>query len=226
MTQPAPAPHWIAPQPGGITGVVLAGGRGSRMGGVDKGLQTLRGAPLALHALLRLQQQRGGWIGPCFINANRHLAAYEALGVPVWPDVVEGWAGPLAGMLTGLVHAETPWVLTVPCDSPLLPLDLAARLVEAITAAQADVGLAAAPEDDGVLRAQPVFALIGTHRLDDLQAFVQGGGRKIDAWTARQRCVVVPFDRPGDDARSFANVNTLSELHALEVSGTHPCAAR
>ncbi|TSE21646.1 Molybdenum cofactor guanylyltransferase [Tepidimonas alkaliphilus] len=222
----APHPHWSAPVPGGVTGVVLAGGQGRRMGGIDKGLQTFRGAPLALHALLRLQRQRGGWIGPCLINANRHLAAYEALGVPVWPDVVDGSAGPLAGMLTGLVHAATPWVLTVPCDSPLLPLDLAERLAQAVTAAQADVALAAAPQDGGAPRPQPVFALIGAHRLDDLQAFLQSGGRKIDAWTARQRCVVVPFDRPDDDPMAFANINTLSELQALETAGAVPSPAR
>ncbi|TSE27294.1 Molybdenum cofactor guanylyltransferase [Tepidimonas sediminis] len=222
MTAATPHPDWSAPTPGGVTGLVLAGGRGSRMGGLDKGLQTFRGAPLALHALLRLQQQRGGWVGPCLINANRHLAAYEALGAPVWPDVVEGYAGPLAGMLTGLIHATTPWVLSVPCDSPLLPLDLAERLVAALTAAQADVALAAAREDDGVLRAQPVFALLGAHLLDDLQTFLRDGGRKIDAWTARQRCVVVPFDQPGDDPLAFANVNTLHELHALDAAGAVP----
>lgn len=216
------SPGWTAPEPAGITGLVLAGGRGSRMGGVDKGLQPFRGAPLALHVLWRLQRQQGGWIGPCMINANRHLAAYEALGVPVWPDVVEGWAGPLAGMLTGMMHAETPWVLAVPCDSPLLPLDLAARLAQAVSAEGADVALAAAREPDGVLRPQPVFALLGAHLLESLQRFLRDGGRKIDAWTARQRCVVVPFDQPGDDPQAFANVNTLDELHTLQAAGADP----
>ncbi|WP_333708253.1 molybdenum cofactor guanylyltransferase MobA [Tepidimonas ignava] len=216
---------WTAPQPGALTGLVLAGGRGSRMGGADKGLQTLHGMPLALHALLRLQQQRGGWVGPCMINANRNLAAYEALGVPVWPDVVEGFVGPLAGMLTGLTHADTPWVLTVPCDSPQFPLDLAERLAQAVSDARADAAMAAAPEDDGAVRPQPVFCLLGVHLLPRLHAYLREGGRKIDTWLRSVRCVDVPFDRPGDDPHAFANLNTLQELHALQrASASGSCA--
>ena len=110
-----------------ITGLVLAGGRGSRMGGVDKGLQNFRGLPLALHTLMRLQMQ----VGATMVNANRNLAAYEAFGAPVWPDVLADYAGPLAGFLTGLERCETPWLLTVPCDTPLFPVDLAQRLAHA-----------------------------------------------------------------------------------------------
>ncbi|MDW8337201.1 MAG: molybdenum cofactor guanylyltransferase MobA [Tepidimonas sp.] len=209
---------WTPPQAGAVTGLILAGGLARRMGGVDKGLQAFRGAPLVLHVLLRLQQQRGGWIGAHMINANRNLAAYEALGVPVWPDVLKGHAGPLAGMLTGLLHADTPWLLVVPCDSPLLPLDLADRLAQAVLRTRADLAVAAAPESDGQLRPQPVFCLLGTHLLESLQAFVQGGGRKIDAWTAQLATVVVPFDAPHDDPLAFANVNTLPQLHALAAA--------
>ncbi|TSE31912.1 Molybdenum cofactor guanylyltransferase [Tepidimonas taiwanensis] len=211
------------PQPGGVTGVVLAGGRGSRMGGVDKGLQPFQGAPLALHALLRLQRQRGGWIGDCMINANRHLGAYEGFGVPVWPDELPDYAGPLAGMLTALTHCETPHLLTVPCDSPRLPLDLADRLCRAVIEHGADLAMAAAPEPDGQVRPQPVFCLLGTHLLESLTRFLHDGGRKIDAWTARHRCVIVPFDRPDDDPLAFANVNTLEELRALQDA---PAASR
>ena len=107
-----------------ITGLVLAGGRGSRMGGVDKGLQNHHGVPLAMHALLRLAPQ----VGSTMINANRNLAAYESMGVPVWPDALPDYAGPLAGFLAGLERCETPWLVTVPCDSPLFPDDLVARL--------------------------------------------------------------------------------------------------
>ena len=122
-----------------ITGLVLAGGRGSRMGGVDKGLQNFRGLPLALHTLMRLQMQ----VGVSLINANRNLAAYESFGAPVWPDANNDYAGPLAGFLTGLEHCETPWLLTVPCDTPLFPLDLAQRLAAAADAEGADIAMAA-----------------------------------------------------------------------------------
>lgn len=199
-----------------ITGLVLAGGRGSRMGGVDKGLQNFRGIPLALHTLMRLQMQTGS----VMINANRNLAAYEAFGAPVWPDVLADYAGPLAGFLTGLERCETPWLLTVPCDTPLFPLDLAARLAAAAERVQAPIAMAAAPEDDGTgrttVRPQPVFCLLRVELLESLVAFTQAGGRKIDAWTGQHRCALVPFDQPGDDPQAFFNANTLAELQALE----------
>ncbi len=199
-----------------ITGLVLAGGRGSRMGGVDKGLQNFRGLPLALHTLMRLQMQTGA----SMVNANRNLAAYEAFGAPVWPDVLSDYAGPLAGFLTGLERCETPWLLTVPCDTPLFPLDLAERLMAAAEQNNADMAMAAAPEDDGAghitVRPQPVFCLLRVDLLESLVAFTQAGGRKIDAWTSQHHCAIVPFDAPGDDPKAFFNANTLAELHALE----------
>ena len=197
-----------------ITGVILAGGRGSRMGGVDKGLQNFNGVPLALHTLMRLSPQ----VGEVMVNANRNLAAYESFGVPVWPDStgLGEFAGPLAGFLTGLERCETPYLLTVPCDTPLFPDDLVARLAEAYVREGADFAVAAAPEEDGQLRPQPVFCLMGTHMLESLVRFTHAGGRKIDAWTAQHKTVAVPFDRPGDDAHGFFNANTLAELHQLE----------
>ena len=119
-------------QPEDITALILAGGRGSRMGGVDKGLQNFNGLPLALHTLARLQM--GGHVGPIIVNANRNLAAYESLGATVWPDSVADYAGPLAGFLTGLERCETPYLVTAPCDTPLLPLDLIPRLAQALDA--------------------------------------------------------------------------------------------
>lgn len=201
---------------GSVTGLVLAGGRGSRMGGMDKGLQNFNGTPLALNALLRLQLQQGGVVGECMINANRNLGAYEAFGVPVWPDTIDGFAGPLAGFLTGLERCETAYLLTVPCDSPLFPLDLATRLGTALEEASADIAMAAATEEDGQVRPQPVFTLMRVELLESLIRFTQEGGRKIDAWTATHQTVLVPFDRPGDSPQAFANVNTLAELRALE----------
>jgi molybdopterin-guanine dinucleotide biosynthesis protein A len=197
-----------------ITGVILAGGRGSRMGGVDKGLQNFNGVPLALHTQLRLSPQ----VGELLINANRNLAAYESFGVPVWPDAASlgDFAGPLAGFLTGLERCETAFMMTVPCDTPLFPHDLVARLAAALEAEDAEIAIAAAREEDGQLRAQPVFCLMHSELLESVVRFTHGGGRKIDAWTAQQKTVLVPFDQPGDDSKAFINANTLAELHQLE----------
>ncbi|HSV54520.1 MAG TPA: molybdenum cofactor guanylyltransferase MobA [Burkholderiaceae bacterium] len=197
-----------------ITGLILAGGRGSRMGGVDKGLQNFNGMPLALHTLLRLQLQVGG----VMVNANRNLSAYESFGAPVWPDVLADYAGPLAGFLTGLERCETPYLVTSPCDTPLFPLDLVPRLAQALANEDAEIAMAAAREEDGQLRTQPVFCLLRVDLLESLVRFTHAGGRKIDAWTAQHKTAVVPFDQPGDDARAFFNANTLAELHALEQS--------
>jgi molybdopterin-guanine dinucleotide biosynthesis protein A len=197
-----------------ITGVILAGGRGSRMGGVDKGLQNFNGMPMALHTLMRLAPQ----VGEVMINANRNLGAYEAFGVPVWPDVLADYAGPLAGFLTALERCETPWLVTAPCDTPLFPRDLVARLAKAAANGDARMAIAAAPEQDGRVHIQPVFCLLRVELLESLLKFTQDGGRKIDAWTALHNPAVVPFDGPGDDPRAFFNVNTLAELHQLESS--------
>ncbi|RCW67460.1 molybdenum cofactor guanylyltransferase MobA [Pseudorhodoferax soli] len=190
-----------------ITGLVLAGGRGSRMGGVDKGLQNHRGMPLALHALLRLQPQ----VGTSMVSANRNLSAYEAMGVPVWPDSVEGYAGPLAGLLTGLEHAETPWLVTVPCDTPDFPTDLVERLAAAAVAQDAEIAMAATLED-GRLRAQPVFCLLRTELVESLVAFLHTGERKFGLWADRHRKIELPFD----DTAAFFNANTLQELQQLQ----------
>ena len=199
----------------GITGLILAGGRGSRMGGTDKGLQNFHGLPLALQTLMRLQLQSLP-LQEVMINANRNLAAYESLGVAVWPDSIDGFAGPLAGFLTGLERCETPLLLTVPCDSPLFPLDLVERLVQAMHDQDADMAMAAAPEADGTVRPQPVFCLLKLDLLESLVKFTQSGGRKIDAWTAQHRCAIVPFDLPDDSPHAFSNANTLAELQQLE----------
>ena len=199
-----------------ITAIVLAGGRGSRMGGVDKGLQNFHGTPLALHTVLRLQMQEGGLVGELMINANRNLSAYESFGAPVWPDTLSDYAGPLAGFMTGLERCETPYLLTVPCDTPLFPFDLAQRLAQAFEDDSTEIAMAAALEEDGQLRAQPVFCLMRVELLESLVAFTQAGGRKIDRWTDQHKTVPVPFNLPGDDARAFCNTNTLAELHALE----------
>lgn len=199
---------------GDITGVILAGGRGSRMGGADKGLQNFNGIPMALHTLMRLAPQ----VGEVMINANRNLGAYEAFGVPVWPDVLGDYAGPLAGFLTALERCETSWLVTVPCDTPLFPQDLVARLARAAEEQDAEIAMAAAPEEDGQIHTQPVFCLLRVDLLESLVKFTQANGRKIAAWTAGHKTVLVPFDQPQDDPRAFFNANTLADLHQLERS--------
>ena len=190
-----------------ITGLVLAGGRGSRMGGVDKGLQNHLGMPLALHALLRLGPQ----VGAVMINANRNLGAYESMGVPVWPDAQLDYPGPLAGFLAGLEHCETPYLVTVPCDTPNFPTDLVARLAAALQAEGAEIAIAATPEG-GRLQPQPVFCLMQATLLESLVAFTHAGHRKIDAWTGQHRCAVVVFE----EAEAFFNANTPDELQRLQ----------
>ncbi len=214
------------------TALVLAGGRGSRMGGVDKGLEHFRGQALVETALQRLAQQTGGPLHGVLINANRNAEAYTALGqrifgnspVAVVADTLEDYAGPLAGFLVGLTHCKTAYLLTVPCDSPLFPLDLGQRLMQALMADGADIAMVSAPEAgrDGAvaLRSQPVFCLMKATLLTSLTQFLAEGGRKIDTWTAQHRVVLVEFDAPGDDPRAFANANTLEELRALEKMET------
>lgn len=186
-----------------ITGLVLAGGRGSRMGGVDKGLQPLDGLPLALHALQLLTPQVGGTA----INANRHLVQYAAFGVPVWPDVLPDYPGPLAGLITGLRHCPTPWLISVPCDCPRFPADLVQRLVDALVRDGAELAVAATREGADV-RLQPVFMLLPTTLADDLDAQVRDGERKVARWLARHRVATAVFD----DGDAFANANTAEEL--------------
>jgi molybdopterin-guanine dinucleotide biosynthesis protein A len=205
--------------PDQITGLLLAGGRGTRMRGADKGLQGLQGKPMALHALLRLRPQ----VGPVLISANRNLAAYRALGAPVWPDTWPDFPGPLGGLLAGLAQCKTPYLATVPCDTPNFPHDLVLRLAQALHAEQADVALAATREPGpgpgpgpgrpcGPVRAHPVFCLLHARLLESLQAYLHGGGRQVAGFMALHRCVEVVFD----DARAFFNVNTLAELQQLQ----------
>jgi molybdopterin-guanine dinucleotide biosynthesis protein A len=194
-----------------ITGLVLAGGRGTRMGGADKGLQNHRGLPLALHTLLRLQPQ----VGAVMINANRNLAAYESMGAPVWPDPVADFPGPLGGLLAGLEHCATPWLVSVPCDTPNFPADLVQRLGDAALAADAQVAVACTREADGTLSPQPVFALLQYTLLEDLEQRLRAGDRKILPWLRRHRCVDVAFD----DASAFFNANTPEELQQLQQPG-------
>jgi len=183
-----------------VTGIVLAGGQGRRMGGVDKGLVELGGRPMVAHVLDRIGPQ----VAEVLINANQNVDRYAALGYPVVPDTVGGFAGPLAGLHAGMKRASHPIVVTVPCDSPFLPTDLVARLYAALDAHRAELAVARTFDQP-----HPVFCLARREVLPHLEAFLAGGGRKIDAWYATLNVVEVAFD---DEAAAFRNINTASEL--------------
>ena len=190
----------MIPQRAEITGIVLAGGQGRRMGNVDKGLIELAGRPLVAHAIERLAPQ----VGALVINANRNVERYAAFGHPVVADAIGGYAGPLAGLHAGLAAAKTPFVVTSPCDSPFLPADLVARLAVAFDARQIDLAVARTFDQP-----HPVFALARRSLLPHLARFLDAGGRKIDAWYATLPVTEVGFD---DEADAFRNINTPVEL--------------
>ena len=187
-----------------ITGVILAGGLGRRMGGVDKGLQRLHDKPMVQWAVERFAPQ----VDELLINANQNAEQYAALGYPLAPDRIAGFAGPLAGLHAALSMATHPLVATVPCDSPFLPGDLVARLKTALDAGAADLAVART-----FAQIHPVFCLCRRSVQPGLAGYLAGGGRKIDAWYAKLKVVEVPFD---DQPDAFSNINTEEELRALE----------
>ncbi len=187
-----------------VTGVILAGGRGSRMGGVDKGLKPLRGRPMVAWVIERFAPQ----VDEILINANQNVETYAGLGYRVIPDEITGFAGPLAGLHRGLSEATHELVATAPCDSPFLPRDLIARLRDALEREQAELAVARTGDQP-----HPVFCLCRRQVLPGLTEYLSGGGRKIDAWYARHKVVEVAFD---DQPDAFSNVNTQAELSAFE----------
>jgi len=197
-----------------ITGLILAGGLGTRMGQLDKGMLPLHGQPLAMHVLQRLAPQ----VGQVALNVNQHAQSYAQFGLPIWPDEQADYRGPLAGLQSGLRHASTPYLLTVPCDSPLLPTDLAARLAAGLQQAGADLAIAVTEETDTatgatVLRRHPVFCLVKTSTLPQLDAYLAEGGRKMSAWHGPLRLAEVLFE----DGLIFCNINTPEELAAVQA---------
>ena len=190
-----------------ITGIVLAGGQGRRMGNADKGFVELGGRPLVAHVIARLAPQ----VATLVINANRNAERYAAFGYPVVADAVGGFAGPLAGLHAGLSAARTDFVVTSPCDSPFLPDDLVARLAAAFDARPIDIAVARTFDQP-----HPVFALARRSLLPHLARFLEGGGRKIDAWYATLPMTEVGFD---DEADAFRNINTPADL--AQSAGAH-----
>ncbi len=188
-----------------ITGLILAGGRGRRMGSIDKGLAPFGGRPLIDHVIERLAPQ----VDRLLVNANRNLEHYARFGSPVIADRIDGFAGPLAGLEAGLAACPTPYLVCAPCDSPFLPPDLVSRLADTLTAAKASVAVARTGD-----RLHPVFSLMRTDELPDLQAFMRAGGRRFENWLQRLKWVPCPFDDAPD---AFANINTPEELRAHEA---------
>ena len=186
-----------------ITGLILAGGRGTRMGSVDKGLQLLDGLPMVQHVLQRLQPQ----VQQVHINANQNRETYAALGVPVWADAMPDFAGPLAGLQTGLMRCPTPYLATAPCDSPFLPADLVATLSTGLQREGAELALAVTGEGS-TEQAHPVFCLASVTLLPALTRYLEGGGRAMGAWFDTVRVARVHFA----DEAAFRNINTLEEL--------------
>ncbi|MBX3622559.1 MAG: molybdenum cofactor guanylyltransferase [Rhizobacter sp.] len=188
-----------------VTGLVLAGGQGSRLGGLDKGLQRFQGQPLALRALQRLAPQ----VGPLMLSANRHLDTYRHMGATVWPDPpeLEGYQGPLAGVMAGLMHVETPYLVAVPCDCPHFPADLVQALATTLRAQHADIAVAAT-RTGGQLRLEPAFCLMRAEVKDNLRAYLLSGERRIQRWTAGLRRAEAVFDDPA----VFFNINTPDDL--------------
>lgn len=187
-----------------VTGVILSGGRGTRIGGADKGLVPFRGRALVEWVLDRIEPQ----VAEVLISANQNLDRYLALGHPVVTDRVAGFAGPLAGLHAGLCLARSDLVIIVPCDSPFLPADLVQRMAQALADSEADVAVAKTGD-----QRHPVFCLCRTSVLTHLTAFLGAGGRKVDAWHAALHVCEVPFD---DHAAGLLNINTLEQLRALE----------
>ena len=191
-----------------ITGLILAGGRAQRMGGIDKGLIPFHGKPLIESAISRLKPQ----VSAILINANRSITKYSHYGYPVLMDETPDFSGPLAGSSVGLKHCKTPYLLTSPCDSPLLPTDLAQKMVVELEGNDLELVFASSREDDGKIWSQPVFCLMKNNLQNSLDAFLSKGDLKIDRWFKELRSGTVVFENP----QAFANVNTPEELAALE----------
>jgi len=191
-----------------ITGLLLAGGRAQRMGGIDKGLIPFLGKPLIESAIHRLRSQ----VGPILINANRNITQYATYGYPVIMDEIPDFSGPLAGFAAGLKECKTPYLLTAPCDSPLLPTDLGIKLAAEMTRGDFQLVYASSKEVNDKVWAQPVFCLMRADLQASLESFLQKGDLKIDRWFKELDSSTVVFE----DAQVFANVNTPEELKRLE----------
>ncbi|MCB5186179.1 molybdenum cofactor guanylyltransferase [Methylobacillus gramineus] len=187
-----------------MTGVILAGGKGRRMGGADKGLVDFLGKPMIEHVIQRIRPQ----VDEILINANREVERYATFGHRVIQDEIADFAGPLAGLHKGLVEAKHPYILTVPCDSPLLPANLAKRLMNGLIERDADIAVAKTG-----MQAHPVFCLCRRSLLPSLKAYLDSGERKMANWINTLDSIEISFT---DNFQAFTNINTLEELRWLE----------
>ena len=188
-----------------ISAIIISGGRATRMNGVDKGFVLFQQKPLIAHVIARLKPQ----VDEIFINANREITQYAAFGYPVLQDENADFIGPLAGFSLGLQHAKHDYVLTVSCDSPLLPLDLVQRLMAAMLEHPADIAVASSDENS-----HPVFCLVKKSVLPSLLAYIESGERKVSAWQKSQKYFEVDFS---DCSDAFVNLNTFVDLADLEL---------
>lgn len=205
-----------APDVAEITGLVLAGGQGERFGGLDKGLVSLEGEPMVVHAARRLAPQ----VAEVMVSANRHLDAYRALGWSVVTDTDEvpipiRYDGPLAGVLAGMRARTRPWLAIVPCDTPALPRGHVARLAEGLARSRARIALAETRDPDGTSRLHPTVALVSLECQAALAAALTQGQRKLRLWMLANPHVVVHFD----DAAAFRNLNTPEDLARHAAAG-------
>lgn len=192
-----------------ITGLILSGGLARRMGGMDKGLISFLDKPMIAHVIEKLKPQ----VTDILINANREIDQYQSFGFPVLQDQIEDFAGPLAGLHTGMRHAKTEFILTVPCDSPLLSTHLASQLIAALHQNNADIAIAKTNN-----QAHPVFCLCRVNLASDLEEFLTTGGRKVEDWQKKHRLTIVNFD---DQSPAFSNINTMDDLAELERLANH-----
>lgn len=192
-----------------VTALILAGGRATRMGGVDKGLVLFNHKPLIAHVIERLQTR----VDAIIINANRELETYRTLGYQVLMDEIADFAGPLAGIQLGLKHATSEYLLTTPCDCPLLPADLCEKLLDAIKTHHADIAIATSHNND-----HPVIFLCKKSALASLDSYLQQGGRKVSTWQKSLPHVYVDFSVMPD---AFSNINTPDELNLLAATLNH-----
>ena len=203
-----------------VSGLILAGGRATRMGGIDKGLQVFKNKALVQWTLDLLQNQ----VATVYINANRSIEEYEQLGCTVLKDTLEGYLGPLAGMLAGLKQCPTPWLQITPCDTPFFPADLVAQLKQLATSQNTRIAMVASYSSQELslkncpvkqldsYQVQPVFCLIHQSLSASLENYLMAGKAKIETWAQQENVAILEIGLSSHNALDFANINSHAEL--------------
>jgi molybdenum cofactor guanylyltransferase len=188
-----------------ITGLILAGGNARRMGGVDKGLVVVKGEYLICHVLNRIKPQ----VEFLMINANRNIDTYKALSSSIIEDQTKQRLGPLAGIQAGLYNCKTPYMISVPCDVPKIPLDICNRLYVKLMEHNSDCAMPVTQDNEGVKRSHPAILLLKKQLIDSLDFYLESGGRKIDQWTGALKCTEVLFE----ESQDFLNINKREDIN-------------